>query len=732
MAKFGLNRNLLRWGAGLAFVFATISSGVAHALPEGIDVSLRALYPITSGDKAVELEITYFNASNDVVSLLKSETALEGSIKADFLDVTINGLRLPYQGPIFKQLPPGVDDYIWLQPGEARNAIVSVDLAYAMTYAGDYKIAYKDDQQNKAASKQTVTITLRSPRPFYKQTPNFRTCNETERSRLNSALSTAESLAGRARNDLRTTPVELRPQADRYREWFGSYDLTRWNKVQTNFDRIFSTASGRTITFDCNCTQGTSTTLAYVYPNSPYNIYICPLFWSRPASSGADSKAGIIIHEISHFTIVSDTDDVVYGTSGSRNLANTNPSAAVRNADSYEYFAENPFGRSMPRSGDGNPPSDPDPDPTPTPEPPRPDPEPEPEPDYAYISPILALALFDEGGELVTAPPEPEPVGYPELPELQYVGGVLRVRGEQDEQIVGDRTLDLHSASANFHVQDSSGDPGYLYFSIRGDSSWSLRLGRPYGDNRPLSVGRYANAVGTPFNSERPRISFSGDGRSCGDSTGEFTVHQIEYDANNNLVKLHANFLQRCDHRVGVAKGSILFDSTLPAWPPTVLETPTGEPYPALPNKNAPGLTLAVEDPSGYFMPTSTILLNSTNSSFSTSTLYGKRGLSFSVRANDAFWSLSFAGSRLYSNSNHTELLSVGVYNDALNTHSLSLGNNLSFATPDRNCLESQGRFRIFEIEYDESDQLQRLVADFYSYCGLVFPAFGSIAYNRE
>ena len=59
------------------------------------------------------------------------------------------------------------------------------------------------------------------------------------------------------------------------------------------------------------------------------------------ALTGTDSKAGTLIHEMSHFTVVAGTDDYVYGQAGAKNLAITNPNNAVNNADNHEYFAEN-------------------------------------------------------------------------------------------------------------------------------------------------------------------------------------------------------------------------------------------------------------------------------------------------------------------------------------------------------------------------------------------------------
>ncbi len=57
--------------------------------------------------------------------------------------------------------------------------------------------------------------------------------------------------------------------------------------------------------------------------------------------TGTDSKAGTLVHEMSHFNVVASTDDVVYGQTGAKNLAFSNPEDAIRNADSHEYFAEN-------------------------------------------------------------------------------------------------------------------------------------------------------------------------------------------------------------------------------------------------------------------------------------------------------------------------------------------------------------------------------------------------------
>uniref|UniRef100_A0A1X7UJM4 Lysine-specific metallo-endopeptidase domain-containing protein n=1 Tax=Amphimedon queenslandica TaxID=400682 RepID=A0A1X7UJM4_AMPQE len=53
-------------------------------------------------------------------------------------------------------------------------------------------------------------------------------------------------------------------------------------------------------------------------------------------SKTGESKEGTLLHEWSH--PYGQRDDVVYGRSNCKNLANTRPDDAVRNADSYLYY----------------------------------------------------------------------------------------------------------------------------------------------------------------------------------------------------------------------------------------------------------------------------------------------------------------------------------------------------------------------------------------------------------
>jgi peptidyl-Lys metalloendopeptidase len=130
-------------------------------------------------------------------------------------------------------------------------------------------------------------------------------------------------------------------QGPRYTTWFGIYDLNRYNTVKSHFAAISDAMDTKPVTFNCGCKK--KNVYAYVYSNQPYTIYLCGVFWTAPMT-GTDSKAGTLIHEMSHFTVVASTDDWAYGQTAAKSLAISDPNKAIDNADSHEYFAENnPF-----------------------------------------------------------------------------------------------------------------------------------------------------------------------------------------------------------------------------------------------------------------------------------------------------------------------------------------------------------------------------------------------------
>jgi peptidyl-Lys metalloendopeptidase len=217
---------------------------------------------------------------------------------------------------------------------------------------------------------------LNEDKPVYltKRPPAFTECTSNQESQIDQALSAAESIARNSADSIRDTPTSLRNTAARYKEWFGVYAENRWNKIQSNFDKIYDATANRIVGFDCSCDDEDvdyQSTFAYVYANDPYNMNVCGQFWAAQLT-GTDSRAGTIVHELSHFNVVAATDDIAYGQQAARNLAVDFPDDAVMNADSHEYFAENTPFLLMPTSDDL---------------------PPEPEPEPLVIAPIINLIL---------------------------------------------------------------------------------------------------------------------------------------------------------------------------------------------------------------------------------------------------------------------------------------------------------------------------------------------------
>jgi hypothetical protein len=93
-------------------------------------------------------------------------------------------------------------------------------------------------------------------------------------------------------------------------------------------------ATGQTILFD-----EIGSTFAYVYPTNLFVVHLLRVFFDRP-ETGQDSQLGTIVHEVSHFVLAGNTDDVAYGPLHALALAQSDPSAALRNADNYQYLIE--------------------------------------------------------------------------------------------------------------------------------------------------------------------------------------------------------------------------------------------------------------------------------------------------------------------------------------------------------------------------------------------------------
>jgi peptidyl-Lys metalloendopeptidase len=342
---------------------ALMSVSAAFAGAGSLSSEIQADKAVLGVTDDVFVRFTLHNGSKDDLYVLSWQTPLRG-VQEDIFDVRRDGKPVQYVGRLYKWATPQAEDFIRIPAGGSVSARVELSSAYDISRSGEYSIQYRVPVREAlraagakvAAAKlgniESNVLTLGierderliADRPAEAPelavgkslTPGFVSCSSTRQTSLVTALSNAEAISLKARDYLNNLPVASRSTDTAYRTWFGEYTSSRYGTVQSHFTAIYSAFNTKTITFHCDCT---SSAYAYVYSNQPYNVHLCNAFWNAP-NLGIDSKAGTLVHETSHFTVVAGTSDYAYGTSACQRLANTNPKKAINNADSHEYFAE--------------------------------------------------------------------------------------------------------------------------------------------------------------------------------------------------------------------------------------------------------------------------------------------------------------------------------------------------------------------------------------------------------
>lgn len=349
--------------AGL--LLAGVSGAVLASVPLAVELTPVGAKS-TGASQSVKWSIT--NTGADSVLVLRWETPLDGLSKSIF-EVRRGNVVVPYVDKIVHWGHPKPSDFVEIRAGETLSAMVNIDQHYQMTTAGSYHVSYKGEltymlaaQKPKAAggdehvedlgsatldadpvvleaagrdASYYRNIGLNNAPVVLSKALGYASCSTSQQSTIGTAHNSAKTYASNSLSYLNAGNTGAR-----YTTWFGSYSSTRYSTVKSHFSKINNVLQNLTTTYDCYCTPSAASAFAYVYPGEAYRIHLCNAFWSAP-NTGTDSKAGTIIHEQSHFTVNGGTDDHVYGQTGAKNLARTNPKRATDNADNHEYFAEN-------------------------------------------------------------------------------------------------------------------------------------------------------------------------------------------------------------------------------------------------------------------------------------------------------------------------------------------------------------------------------------------------------
>lgn len=340
--------------AVLAIAVCTFATA-AFAAKGTANVSISVAKQTFAAGDSVAVEVTISNPDRRAIRILKWFTPVD-DVEEPLFNITRDGVKVEYVGARYKRPEPTDKDFIILKGGESITRTVDLAEYYDLSATGMYTVSYDvasldlyqkgnptiENIQELKSGGLRLWIEGRAVKTPEAEAPeavtgsnSYTKCTTTQQSQVATARNDA---ANYATNSL--AYLMAGTQGARYTTWFGVYNSGRYSTVGSHFVNISNAMDTASMAFNCGCKKQY---YAYVYPNQPYNIYLCRVYWNAPAT-GTDSRAGTLIHETSHFTIVAGTDDWVYGQSGARNLAITNPNNAVDNADSHEYFAENtPF-----------------------------------------------------------------------------------------------------------------------------------------------------------------------------------------------------------------------------------------------------------------------------------------------------------------------------------------------------------------------------------------------------
>lgn len=325
--------------------------------------------------EALNIRFSLTNTTDQSLWLLRWQLP-SPDMDANLLKVTRDGNPVAYLGPLVKRATPDDTDYVEVKPGETYAVLLDPSAFYDMTQQGSYAISFAplslqvrtrapevlrprgaepmlafresapdivkvDTLPTEKAQVAGTPATrfwfegLGNPnelmaKPGGSTDPAFSKCTTTQIATATTAKGNALSISRKALAALNTA------NPYNFVWWFGPATSSSVSNIKGHFTKVEDAFANKSVVIDCGCKQNY---YAYVYPTQPYKIYVCKAFWSAPAL-GRDSKAGTLVHEMTHFNVVVGTDDYVYGATGAHNLALTDPAKAMDNADNHEYFAE--------------------------------------------------------------------------------------------------------------------------------------------------------------------------------------------------------------------------------------------------------------------------------------------------------------------------------------------------------------------------------------------------------
>jgi len=314
-------------------------------------VSLCSSRELTTTIKFVEqatINVEITNSAEYGIALLRWNLPLDNRFQSNSFRVLLQGSPVTYIGSIVKYAGPALDDYVFFAPNETKSYQVALENSYDFSQPGEYDVVMVTDvlDYETAGSTKTLPRNRQTFTPYSGLISNSLKitttqelvqkilrvpypCSAGETNQINSAAGAQKTMIGYGNSRI------SEGQSSTYQTWFGAYTTARYNYVR---DTIGLINRNTRVIYRCDDERGV---YAYVYPaDAQQNIYLCEAFWSAREAGGFDTKAGTLIHELSHFNTIGQTGDYAYGVTAARNLASNDPERATANADNYEYFCE--------------------------------------------------------------------------------------------------------------------------------------------------------------------------------------------------------------------------------------------------------------------------------------------------------------------------------------------------------------------------------------------------------
>jgi peptidyl-Lys metalloendopeptidase len=321
-------------------------------IPLRSDVSVSISIESTS-ENAILASYSIKNDSLDSIEIDTAEFPIRG-VWMNVLDIKRDGVTTNYVGWLGESSHATT---ITITPGTVVSRVIDLNLFYSFTEIGNYEIKprgvtfiaggvkYRATATDAAKLPLMYGVTSSVPSPVAVRsapggsgTNSFpgvgaTACTTTQQAQLIAARAAATV---RAQNSYTSLAFGRNPSL--YTRWMGTRTPGRYSHVEYSFKQI---AYGLGVgDFKFFCDVNFVDFYAMVSPVAPYEIVLGSLFWPADANGFSDSKAGTLVHEVSHFNDVAGTGDSCSDYMECEALAISDPNAAYSEANCYEYYAE--------------------------------------------------------------------------------------------------------------------------------------------------------------------------------------------------------------------------------------------------------------------------------------------------------------------------------------------------------------------------------------------------------